>query len=763
MFYIDSKYQERHFFPPKTDIPTDKKDAEYHRKWAEYIYSNDIHGGSVSFCRERDKFSLLRKYSEGRQPVEKYMDIWLGKKQPGDAKRKAYSNINYDILPIAPKYKNVVLNLFEEVDYEMSADAVDEHSVNKKQELKLKLWFQKENQKLIKQIRETMGLEYKPPRYLPANRDELDLYEQMGGLKLEEEIAVEKACDYIDSISKKEEVARRVKEDFYVVGVGAFKDIVEPSTQQVKYKYVDPARLIVIGGHDSYDKEKASAFGYLTYYNIADMRMKMPDVKEEEWLKIAQKYEGKLNNRYLDSDLHFYPDESGSYAYDDIIVPVLEFEFADIDRYYRTRRKTRYGDEIDREERFGKVYDTEKKKTRIVDIKVWRKGTWVIGTDKICDYGLQNDIPRPVLNPSEAYSSFHVYNLPDKSIQEQINPVLDSIQLNHLRYQNLKAQGKFSTVAIEFTALQNISLGGKKLKPLDLIKIYSQQNVLFYKHTTHGGQFYTGGKPVETLPSGIDRDTETIVKWFKTDFDLLTQITGINEIVSAGNPNPEVGLGQSEIAIQSSNNILKTILRGWKNLYGRVMRNAVLRLQVVAKSDTGDKLYEGVIGKKSWKAIKMGSKKPMSAIGIKLNPKITEAQKRDIEEKLSVAMQGGKNGNALITASEYFAIKRMLESGTSIKYIQVFLAHREQKNIQEQRLNEARNYKAQQQSAIASEQAKTKKELMVEKEKTDNKIREIKAQEEEERKTERVKEEEKRKTIELEYRLGKGKQMAETT
>lgn len=723
----------RHITPPRHDIDPDKKEDAWHLSWAKYIYSQDINGFSPIYSR-RDDFATLRKYSNAEQDQEKYMDILIGKKQKGESKRKGYMNVNWEIFSIAPKFKNVVLNFFEEVDYEIMADAVDENSITEKEDMKWDLWFEKEYSELISIISAVTETQMPAPSFLPKSKEELELYGAMGGFKLNNEVAVEKLLDFVDDVSNKEEVSRRVREDFYVLNIGAVRDYVEPDTQQVRYKRLDPARLIILGGGETNNFENATAFGYYVNYSIADIRL-ASGLEEDELMSIATQYNGKYTNTYRDFSFFHNEEDENKFAYDDIVVPVVECEFVSVDTRYRTKRKTKYGDTLNFPEKFGKVHNDETRQTSKIDIKVWRKVSWIVGTDHVFDWGLQNDIPRPILNPKEAYSSFHVYQVKGKSIQAQINPILDALQLTWLKYQNLKATGKFSGVSIEFSSIQNLSLGGKKLSPLDVLKIYTQQNTLLYKSTTHAGQFYSGGKPVDAIPGNIASDTAALINWFKTDLDLLREVTGINQVMAASDPNPEVGLGQSQMAMTSASNSLKTIIYAWKSLYGNMMRNAALRLQIVAKNDAGDKMYSDIIGRESWRAFKIGASKPMASYGIKLNPRLTQKEKQEIEIKLEEAIKGGKNGNASITMSEYFAVKRMIESGTSIKYIQVFLADRERiKNERELQL-QRENMQINSDNAIKQEKAKEETTINLYKIKTDDDIRKIRATEEEKRKT----------------------------
>ena len=53
--------------------------------------------------------------------------------------RKGYSNINFDIIAILPKYIQIITEMFDDIEFDVSLDLIDNDSIDKKKEEKSKL------------------------------------------------------------------------------------------------------------------------------------------------------------------------------------------------------------------------------------------------------------------------------------------------------------------------------------------------------------------------------------------------------------------------------------------------------------------------------------------------------------------------------------------------------------------------------------------------------------------------------------------------
>jgi len=698
--FIDTSYKDSVYPKPDHLIPVEDKGKDWHMAFCKYIYAQEINGTVGGFCDKRSIFPELRDYSNGEQNKDQYIDRFLQKSPDNEYQRKSYININFDILSIAPKFKKVALGITDEVTFDTSVDDVDDFASTERQNRKWDVWFEKEYGEKLKKFDEEVGIPEKKVDFKPRNRDELNLIYQMGGFRLNTEIAMETLLQHTDNVSDKEELARKIKEDIYIYNVGAAMDSVNHRTGQCEYERLDPYRLIVLGGKNHNDRRDATAYGYLEWMSLQQVAEEA-ELNEDEIRDLASKYESEYGNYQIE---FLTNSDDKKFGLDDFMIPVLNCEFSSIDRQYKFKKKGRNGEVFSYPQKNQNVYDDEKRKTVVTNLQVWRKAKWVVGTEICWKHGLQYNIPRK--SKAESKSSFHVYAFDGQSIQEQLNTLLDSIQNWWLRYQTIKQEGRYSGIAIEFSALKNISLGKEKLSPIELLRIYNQKGVLFYKSTTHRGHFVNNaGRPIDVIPSGIKDDIATVIIGMKHDLDLIREISGINEVVASSDPNPDVGLGASRIAMGSASNMLKYIVTGWQNIYKSVSENIMLRAQIIAKYGP-DSYYREVLGDKNWEMIKTGADNNIQRYGLNLNVRPNKNEIAQMSADIARATAVGKNGRPVITISEKMALDQMLHAGVSMKLIRLFMASREAVRDQQDVTMQRENMQLNAKSAAESDQRK---------------------------------------------------------
>jgi hypothetical protein len=712
--YLDSSYKSNRNGYPTDDIHPDLKGKEWHLKTAKAFYSSFMNNTTSTMTSDYDKMLLGRMYGAGKQGSDQYKDIIIGKKDFAEAERKAWANINFDdIISVAPKFRRIVLGIFESQEHEITATALDEASGVIRNDMKWKAWAQKEHKDILKFVDEFTNAKTIDTEYEPASIEELELYESMGGFKLKTEVAIEGALSYVEYRSSWKMIKEKLIGDAVDIGVIVVKDFTDIVTKRVLKKYVDPYNSV----YTLDENKEVAKFGEIKFYTIANVR-KETGMSEEELMHLAQKYSGTTNslgNPYL--DIRFNADGSINVNYDEFIVPVFEWEVASMDVRYKTTRTTKDGEELTFNEpirttksgvKIGpKVWDLDNKKTNQVGGKVFRKGKWIIGTDEIWDWGLQYDMPRPTKD--EVRSSYHVRKLDGVPMMLACKPHFDQIQLGNLRIQGALAMAPQAGVAYEFSAMSGMNVGGKGMDPMDIIKMHRQTGSFIYKATVGRGGMISpvSARPFLELKGGIGPLLLECVQVITMNLESVRDITGINQITDASSPTPEAGLGVSQLAVASTNNSLKPIYTNYLDLKEKSSENCCLRLQMVAKYNKGYYSYDKSIGKAAWTTLEEGADFTMSQMGIKIQALPTRDEIASISMALEKAIQAGRDGKPTLTMSEYFAIKRILLSGGGLKLAQVMLAHREQKRTEEAEKLQQDNMKLAADSAAQQEQVKS--------------------------------------------------------
>lgn len=714
-------------FPDDSINPKDKVKRDWCVQFAQAIHSmwrNNLTGINYS---DVDLFQSYRAYGNGEQSIFQYMDqLGLNKKskpgvpneQNGDGKtvsqynqgaansanRKGYMNVNFNILSPAPHFKNILLGMFEEMDYDVFADGIDDASVGQKQEMKLKLWIENQMVDLIKEVEKSANVQISKPDYVPKTIQEMEMFEASGGFKLKSEMAIERALKYTLDISEYKEIKRRLLVDSFELGVCGMKDYVDNQTQKVKVRYCDPAMSVI--PFSMFDEFKNMPFaGEYVPYTISDIRaMNNPDgspcFTEKELQEIAKSTQGLFGNPQTIASWGIDP--FGRYQYDRFRVWVLDCEYKSDDYKYMTERKNSNGVFVAHEDEYGK----RSKKTKITKVQMVYKCKWVVGTSYAFDYGHQFDIPRPT--PSQANLSFHFYKIKGGSTIRKIIPLLDGFQLTWLKFQNAIAKARPKGMAIEMGSIQNVSNGNQKLAPLEVLKIANQTGDVIFQATTHNVYMpsQTNYKPIQELEGGIGTQGRELMEIMGWTMIQIQQLIGINDVASAASPNPDQLVGVSEIAMQATQNALKPFVSGVLMVKERACINAALRIQLAVKFNNEYTLgYNEAVGNILTQTLAIGSEINNLQMGIIIQPRPSQAEKQSILMAAQEAMRVGRQGVPLLNYSEYLMVEYFLSLGM-LKWARTYIAFKEREHMDE--------HNKQQEQAIQL-QGQQNKELQAEK------------------------------------------------
>ena len=704
---------------PKDDINPKLKDEEWGRKWCEAMYSRWKRGMTAIPHSQVKEFQSLRDLAAGKQNILQYQAILLDESEEnGDM--KGYMNINWDVFSVMPKYLRVVEGMMEQTDHQVVATAVDPSSTEEKEAAKLDMQYRMKFKEALKYIDQAMGVD-RAGEYVPETMEELNLYDGAGGFKLAKETEIEQGLDYTFYISSWKEIKKKIIRDLCVINCAGTKDLTDSYAKKVKTRYVDPE--VFIGQYSRHwDHKNMEYGGEIIQVLISDLRkLNIPGVTEEELLLLAREYNGMRGNISVDN-LSF-DSESKTANYDSFLVDVLDAEWMSVDSEYKTTRKTQYDTKMIYNEEWGKVYDTEKKKTEKFDIKKVYKCRWIIGSDHVYDFGLQYDVPRP--GKKEVELSYHLYRLPFRSLVSLSESHLHQMCLAFYKLQNAIAMASPPGIAIEFTALQNMKLGANKLEPLELLKIRRQTGDLIYKATTHRGVPNTPGawKPIQELQGGIGNQLNEFLAIFEFNTNAIRELTGINQIADASAPNPEISVGGSEMALAATNNALRPIYSAYINLKEQTAKNISLRMQLLIKHDkrayTG---YMPVIGTIGVQVISVGADTVDANYFIKYEAKPTEKRKEVVRQAAIAAMSPDRDGIIGIELPDFLMIERLLESG-SLKYAEAYLNYKSKKNKERQLNLQRENMTLDKQREAEGNKQKSDLKLAEEKNKTDEEIR----------------------------------------
>jgi hypothetical protein len=311
------------------------------------------------------------------------------------------------------------------------------------------------------------------------------------------------------------------------------------------------------------------------------------------------------------------------------------------------------------------------------------RAKWVIGTDIIFDYGLQYD--QHYDQENRPRSSYSCYRIGEKSMISQCITTADDIQLAILKLRAAMAESKPAGVMIEFGSLKEISMGGEKMDPFDVLKIYRDRGDLLFRYAIqqNGMPMQGGIPPIQELRGGIGPYLQELITILDWNINMIREITGINAITDASTPSPGALVGVSQIAEQATSNVLRPLLAGYRSVKQRCFWNICQRWQLAGKFYPQSIPYAQEEGSAAIEIIKVGSDLYAPVFDVYVDMPIKDQDRQMLEQACLASMQAAKTGSIGITMSDYIYIKE-LANMNNMRAAWVYLSYREQQ-MQQQR------------------------------------------------------------------------------
>jgi len=680
----------------------------WYMRYFEAMYCDYLNNRCAIPYSSRFEYAQLRSYGQGAQSTEKYMDI-LCPADPTSGERKGYMNISYDIISVAPKFRRIFVGQFEKQEHDVVATAINDKALGEKEDQKWMMWATTKMQPFLDMMNQKMGIDSEVPQFIPESIAELEMFMQEG-FKLPTETAIEMGIDYAFYMSQWHETKKRMLGDAFDLGIMACQDYVDRIDKKIKVRYLDPANLIIRYTNDP-TFSNIDHWGYIDRISISQLRHESPELTETDLLQIARSYCSYLSNSdYYNFDNYFNvrgllePDENGMYPYDNYMVDILRGEWISSDTDVLSMKKMSDGStKTFLEDYYYSKPDTEKRTVKRDRYQMVYKGSWVIGTKYMFDCGLQYDIPRP--EKKRPKLSLNAYKYSDKSILASIIPNLDSFQLAWLKLQNASAMASPSGLAVEIGTLENITIDGNKMSPMDILQIKRETGDYLYKLTTHHSEVNNpaASRAVTEIQGGIGSQLNEFIAIMDYNINIIRQQTGMNEVVDASTPNSDQPVRTSQMAVQSSNNALQPIYSGYTFIKEQASKKIALRYQCQAAN--GEiKGYLPSLGSNVVQLFVITKDVSYEDYAIKIQQKPTDEMKIAIRATIQKAVQlGPKNGG--ISESDALYIEEKIQNG-NLKLARLFLASKERQYARQAEAMQRENMQLNGQNMQAQEQAK---------------------------------------------------------
>ena len=600
----------------------------------EWWYRPD--GGVCNFLDKRQQYHNLRLYARGEQDTKLYKDLITG------GNEETYSNYDWRPLQIIPKFVKLLSNQMTERLFDIKADAVDKFSTDLKDDYKRKLQNIMDTLPVMREAEKQLGVDVVPQNMdeIPDTQEELDLFMKTK-YKPAIEIAAEEAIKFTLELNDFDETQARVIEDIAVLGIGAIKHKTDP-VKGIMIDWVDPADCV-----HSYAKHRnfkdVHYFGEVERITINELkRISGGKFSDEELLEIgASTSQWNKYHQTGQSENFKEGDLAGGF-----MVDILNFTFKSTKTLSYKKKYTSNGGfkMIKRESTFDKTseykgFDVSKK---VID--VWYEGSLILGSDKIFNYKLCENMIRPkgYLNktlPSYLFYAPDIYQGKTKSLIGNIIPYVDQMQQIHIKLQQLIAKARPNGVFIDVDGLNEIDMGdGSFLSPLEVIKIYDETGNVIGTSKDAAGDYNHGKEPIRELKNGIVDGLDRLIGAYNHYLTLLRDAIGVPVGADASTPNPKMAVGVQEQIALNSNTATRHILDSVLNITERLGESLSLRLKDIFEySDLRD-AYINAIGKINMSTLEAIKNYHLHDLGILISLKPDAQEKQYLEQNIQAAI-----------------------------------------------------------------------------------------------------------------------------
>jgi hypothetical protein len=691
---------------PNHDIDPSKKGKEWCMEYAraayydwQFVYPKGIFSGNGG------DYSKFRLYALGKQPNSQYKK-WLG---VNETTNNTWLSLDWSIRAIVSGYRDKAISRLMATDYNITATPVDQLAKTEMNEYYAKLKAKLAVRQLM--IKQNPELAEHPSISMqsgePLDMEELEMRMEMGeqfNRSKDAEMAIQLALYQNDYKTKR----RKIYEDLFDLGVAGVKDWLGDDNKPY-FRVVDPECVIT-----SFDKNG-------DFSNIVHAG----EIVDVPLIELATVKDDEGNIMFTEDDLtQFASTIAGQFGNPRLLglgtgwmKPYDKFKCKVLDIEFYTYNERVYRDAVDeqgnpdfRKADFSRGKKSEKYTRK--KIQYVYKCKWIIGTDKVYDFGMcydqkrENELRNKAKTKlSYTFYAYNFYQMKAQGMMERLIPYVDDYQLTMLKIQNFKNRAVPSGWWIDLSALEKVAMtkGGQDMQPQELLQMFFDTGVLLGRSDTDGGTPQSPNwRPVIPIENTAASELSMFYNDLVSTLSAIERITGYND-VTLGQASSKTLVPGYESGQQSTNEALYPLAFSEENIMLRLAEGLLCRTQQGLKYG-GISGYAPALNNNTLRFMEISPNISLRDYGIELEKRTTQDQKAWLMQMMQQDI-----ANGLLNTSDAV----LLVNTKNVKEAQMIWAYRvkkEKERMADQRMQEIQaQQQGNMQAAQIAQQAEAQK------------------------------------------------------
>jgi hypothetical protein len=687
---------------PSHDVDPAKKDADWCKEYAKAVYYDFTFAYPLGvFANNNGNYEKFRMYALGKQPLSPYKKL-LG---VDSQTNHTWLSVDWSVRAVVSGYRDKAISRLMKDDFGVVCTPVDMLAKSEMEDyynqLRIKLIMREQLQQQNPEMANHPALSLNPndPMDLEELEMRLDMDEQFIRSK-DAEMAIELAFYENDYKAYR----RSVFEDLFDYGVAGCKDWLGDDGKAY-FRRVNPECVVTSYCKDATFKDIVHAGEVIDVSLVELATIKdengNPRFTEEELHEFAGSIAGKFGNpAQLGKGTGWFK------TYDRFKCKVLDLEFFTYNENVYRESTDESGNIDFRKADYNRGKKSDKYKRKRVQYVY--KCKWIIGTDKVYDWGMAYDQKRKNDTKKKAktrlsysFCAYNFYEMKAQSFMERLIPYIDDYQLTMLKIQNFKNRAVPSGWWIDLDALEKVALnkGGSNMQPKELLQMFYETGILVGRSVTENGEPQSPNwKPIIPIENTAAGELSMFYQDLMNSIGMIEKITGYNDVTS-GNPNPKTLVPGYQMAEQATTDALYPMAYAEEHITLQLAENCLVRIQQGIKKGGNISGYAPALNSNTLKFIEIAPDIALRDYGIEIERRTSNDQKAWLLQQMQVDIQNG-----LLDTSDAV----LLVNTKNVKQAQMIWAHRVKKakeRIQQQELQKIQaNNEGQQQSAMAAQQ-----------------------------------------------------------